>query len=213
AGVRAGLAAPAPARRPARRMALRGAVVGALAAAAAVLVVGRVRGGDDGGEEAGFRAKGGAPAAGDTDRWIGVHLYHEGEGGRMEKVGDRLPRGGVMVSYTNLGPTPYDYLMVFEVNARGDARWYYPAYMSIGTRPQAIAIERGAVDVALPELIEHDDLPGGPVVVCGLFLRRPLAVTQLEAALAASPGLDLTRARLPISDAGQHCMALEREAP
>jgi len=185
-------AAPAPAARMPRRAIWLSAGVAAAAAAAVAAVV--VMAPSRSVEEP--RAKGGA--AGDPDRWVGIGLA-SADG---EPVGDHLPKGELMVKYTNLGPEPYSHLMVFAIDGGGEVRWFYPAYQEAGTNPAAIAIEPGATDRVLPDLVEHDFMRGG-VVVCGLFLRRALTVREVEAALA---GQAVTaRGRLPFPGSGQHC--------
>jgi hypothetical protein len=153
------------------------------------------------------RPKGALPAA-DPDRWVGVELARARAGGAAEAVapGSRLAPGELMVTYTNLGPDPFSYLMVFAVDAAGEVRWLYPAYQSAGTDPTAIPIAVGAAGVALPDLIEHE-FAAGRLAVCGLFLRAPLAVSQVEAALAG--GQPAPGERLPFSGSGQHCFDLE----
>ena len=206
--------------RTVRRWAMGGA--GAVAVAAvAVLALGHDRPDTDGmsataAERAGqdmqgVRSKGpGARAAEDPDRWVGIRLARATAGGAAVPVspGDRIARGELQVSYTNLGPRPYSRLMVFAVDAAGQVRWLYPAYERADTDPEAIAIEPGAADAVLPDRIEHE-FARGRLVVCGLFLRRPLTVRQVEAGLGGrqpEPG-----ARLGFRDAGQHCFDLEAE--
>jgi hypothetical protein len=187
-----------PREVPARR---RGWVLGGMAVAAAALAILFVRGSvaRDG---SGFRVKGSAAA--DPDRWVGIELSR-GDA-RPIAPGQRLSAGELMVRYTNLGPAPFDYLMVFAVDAAGQVAWFYPAYERAGTDPAAIRIERGAA--LLPDLIRHEFAPGR-LTVCGLFLRRPLTVGKVEAALAGrqpAPG-----ERLRFSDAGQHCFDVEAQ--
>ncbi|HKE15076.1 MAG TPA: hypothetical protein VKB80_09440 [Kofleriaceae bacterium] len=193
--VRARMARPPEA--PARR---RGWVVGGMAVAAAAVAILVVRGSGEP-DGSGFRVKGSAAA--DPDRWVGIELSR-GDAQPPIAPGQRLSAGELMVRYTNLGPAPFDYLMVFAVDAAGQVAWFYPAYERAGTDPAAIRIERGAA--RLPDLIEHRFAPGR-LTVCGLFLRRPLTVGKVEAALAGrqpAPG-----ERLPFSDAGQHCFDVE----
>jgi len=189
--IRSGAATPA--REP--RRALWWTAGAATAAAVAVaLVIAPWRSG----EPAEPRAKGGA--ATDPDRWVGVQLRTAGG----EPIAERVPRGELAISYSNLGPRPYSHLMVFAVDAAGEVRWFYPAYEEAGSNPTAIAIEPGVADRMLPDAVEHAFPPGG-VVVCGLFLRRAATVREIEAAIA---GTALTaRSRLPIPDSGQHCIA------
>lgn len=144
------------------------------------------------------RAKGGA--ATDPDRWVGIALANA-DG---EPIGDTMPRGGLMVSYTNLGPEPYSHLMVFALDGSGEIRWLYPAWQDEAANPTAIPIEPGASERVLPDVVEHEFMPGG-VVVYGLFLRRAATVREVEAALAGKAWT--ARNRLPFPDSGQHWIA------
>ena len=101
--------------------------------------------------------------------------------GEAERVSDRLTvRDGLVFSYTNLGPAPFDYLMIFAVDALGKVSWYYPAYEQHGTDPSAVAIENGTSERGLPDRVHHDFAPG-PLTIYGLFARHPLRVSQVEA--------------------------------
>jgi hypothetical protein len=194
----------APARRPPRR-ALRWAAGGGARAAAAVLALVALPSDAPAPE---VRSKG-AAAAGDPDRWVGIQLARPHDGGAQRiEPGARLGAGELQVSYTNLGPQPYSHLMVFAVDVSGRVSWLYPAYEEEGTSPPAIAIERGVAERVLPDLVEHD-FAAGRLAVCGLFLRRPLTVGAVEAALGGqqpAPGY-----RLPFPNSGQHCLDLETE--
>ena len=201
-----------------RRWWTAGGATAALAAAAAIFLVvrpderaaGQVGAGDGTADSevamppGALRPKGGAP---DPDRWVGIQLARaRGDGVDAVTAGARLEPGGLQVSYTNLGPQPYAFLMVFAVDASREVRWLYPAYERAGTDPAAIPIAGGVADIVLPDLIEHE-LARGRLVVCGLFLRRALRVSAIEASLAGrqpEPG-----ERLPAADSGQHCFDVE----
>ncbi len=187
-------AATTPARQPRRAIWWSAGLATAVAAVAVALVIAPWRSHEPGEP----RAKGGA--ASDPDRWVGIALRTGGG----EPIGERIPRGELAITYTNLGPRPYSHLMVFAVDATGEVRWFYPAWQDAAANPTAIAIEAGVADRLLPDAVEHPFPPGG-VVVCGLFLRRAASVREIEAAIA---GTALTaRSRLSIADSGQHCIA------
>jgi len=155
----------------------------------------------------GIRRKG-VKRPGDPDRWVGIELAQARAGATPEVVAAnaRLAPGELSVTYTNLGPEPFSYLMVFAVDAAGEVRWLYPAYEREGTDPAAVAIASGVAHAPLPDLIEHD-FPAGRLLVCGLFLRAPLAVSRVEAALGRRQ--PAAGERLPFPDAGQHCFDVE----
>jgi hypothetical protein len=190
----------APARRPRRALWLASGTA-LLAAAAILLVAAPWRSGGGGSDlDAEPRAKGGAAA--DPDRWVGISLATADR----QPIGDTLPsRGEIMVSYTNLGPEPYSHLMVFALDGSGEVRWFYPAWQDEAANPAAVPIEPGVADRVLPDLVEHTFTQGDGVVVFGLFLRRPLTVREVEAALAGKAFG--ARSRLPFPDSGQHWLA------
>ena len=96
-------------------------------------------------------------------------------------------RDGVLVSYTNLGPQPFDYLMIFAVDADKQVKWLYPAWERESEDPTGIAVRRGVADLELHTLITPS-FAVGPLTVHALFTRRPLGVHQVEAQLALGPG-------------------------
>ncbi len=206
--------AAAQTQKTGRRWAAGGAVA-VIAASAAIALVARP---DPGSEPGGASATGAmqpgalrpkGAAAGDPDRWVGIQLARaRGDATEAVAAGARLEAGELQVSYTNLGPQPYAFLMVFAVDASREVRWLYPAHERAGTDPAAIPIAAGVADLVLPDLIEHD-FARGRLVVCGLFLRQALRVGQIEAALGGrqpEPGQ-----RLPVAESGQHCFDVEVE--
>jgi hypothetical protein len=85
-----------------------------------------------------------------------------------------------LFSYTNLGPHPFDYLMIFATDASAEVRWFYPAWESAADNPQSIAITRGGANVPLGELVQQDAAEG-PLSLYALFTARPLSVKEVEA--------------------------------
>jgi len=131
-----------------------------------------------------FRAKSAASTTEPGQRWAGVVAYEFSGTGDPTRLGQELPAShGLMFSYTNLGPKPFGYLMIFGQDALGQVRWFHPAYERAGTNPASIPIRGGAASVALAELIRHD-LPTGTFTFHALFTQRPLHVVELEALLA-----------------------------
>ncbi|HEY3353148.1 MAG TPA: hypothetical protein VGQ83_07880 [Polyangia bacterium] len=193
AGVRATIAA-APPRRAARRWPAWTAAVALGCAAAAGLIL-WVRGPRLGPEEgSGFRPK--AAAAPVEEPWVALEIYHLPAGGSPGRLGAHLPRGdGLLAAYSNLGRTPYTHLMVFAINAEGAVYWLYPAYTRPGTDPTAVPITGGARQ-QLPDLVHHDLAPG-PLVFYGLFTRRPVRVSEVEAAVGAAVRAKTWNARVP----------------
>jgi hypothetical protein len=135
-----------------------------------------------------FRAKSGGAPAHAPERWAGIQIFRLGAANRPERVADRISRSdGLLFSYTNLGPRPFSYLMIFGVDARGEVSWFHPAYERASEDPGSMPARRGEADVALAEVIHHD-LPPGPLAVHALFTARPLQVREIESLLARRGG-------------------------
>jgi hypothetical protein len=178
ANVQAALAKPEPSSRKRGRL-----WVWTLSAAAALASVGALFLGvlPRAPADSEFRAKSGGIAADGSRRWAGIQIHRVSDTGKPERVSDRLtPRDGLVFSYTNLGPTPFDYLMIFAVDAHGKVYWFYPAYERHGTDPSAVTIEKSTSETRLPDVVNHD-FARGPLSIYGLFARRPLRVSDVEA--------------------------------
>jgi hypothetical protein len=191
----AGRRTPAGRGWPAWRV---GAVAAAacLAGAAGFAIVARPRA--PAGGDAEFRARGGAARAAAGERWAGVQAYHVASAGEPERLGARLPAGdGLLFAYTNLGPRPFAYLMIFAVDAGGAVRWCHPAYERAGQNPTSIPLRAGEARVQLAEVIRHELAPG-PLEIRALFTMRPLSVLEVETWLAGRPAAG---APLPWPDA------------
>ena len=112
-----------------------------VAVACAALVIGTT----NLGRQDEVRTKGAAPA--DAQRWAGIRLYRVAAAEAPRPIdGNVGSRDGVLVSYTNLGPQPFDYLMVFAVDADKQVRWLYPAWERASEDPTAIAVRKGDPD-------------------------------------------------------------------
>jgi anti-sigma factor RsiW len=141
-----------------------------------------------------FRARSVTPSARSadpaTERWTGVRAFQVSSQGKAQRLGARLPaRDGLTFDYANLGPRPFNYLVIFGVDATGEVRWFYPAYERPETNPAAIAIQKGRA--TLPDAVYHD-LPRGPLALHALFTQQPLRVREVEAWVkAARPGAAL----------------------
>lgn len=183
--VRAAAARPPAPVRPRRRRAWL--LSGALAAGVAGLfafgneALRRKAGSDDE-----FRAKS-AASDDDESRWAGVRVHRVRSDGKPEPLTGGLSTGeGLLFTYSNLGPRPYAYLMIFAVSG-ADVYWFHPAYEHPGTNPASIPIEPGRAEVLLPDVVHHDFAPGA-VSVYALFTRAPLTVLDVEAWVRARAG-------------------------
>jgi len=161
-----------------------GPAAGALAAGT-LLAIGATR--FAGGQQPEFRSK---SAAGETKpaRWAGIQVYRVVEGSAPVRLGSSVsPNDALLFSYTNLGPRPFEYLMIFALGANGRIHWFHPAYERLGTNPRSIPIRGNHTEVALNELVRHD-FARGPLSIYALFSRQELRVLDVEAWLAQNRG-------------------------
>jgi len=162
----------APFSRRSRVAALGFALAAALGAVA--FVAQRSGGPDE------FRAKSNASPELEARRWAGVRAYRVVGQNSPEPLGATLSTSdGLVFSYTNLGTHAFRYLMIFGVDASGEVRWFYPAYMSQNENPQSIAIERSRANVALGDVVQQD-FAEGPLTLYALFSDVRLDVRGIE---------------------------------
>ncbi|MEQ9501407.1 MAG: hypothetical protein RIT81_31345 [Deltaproteobacteria bacterium] len=153
------------------------AVAFAVACAAGVFLVPRTPVFDDASE---FTAR--SAGSGDEGKWQGLQVFRREGAGPEQDVRRLAPDDELVFAYSNGGPRPRRYLMVFGVDASGAVRWYHPAWVDPAADPEAVPIRAGA-DVVLPDSIRHD-LPPGKLIIHGLFLDEAAHVRALERRLA-----------------------------
>jgi hypothetical protein len=135
-----------------------------------------------------FRAKSAGKSETAGGRWAGITIFHVTGSQAPKRLGAQLPaEDGLLFSYTNVGPAPFDYLLIFGVDARGEMHWFFPARESEHANPSSMAIEKGKAKVDLAELL-HDQFPAGRLVVHAIFSRRPIWVQEVEVWLKEAPG-------------------------
>jgi hypothetical protein len=149
-----------------------------------------------------FRVKSASPVVHEQDRWVGVQAFRLGEGDRPAPLSGNLGRGEFLLfAYTNQGESPFPYMMILAVDAGKRAHWFYPAYTGEGTDPRSIPIAGNVTGAELFEKIRHDFAPG-PLHIYGLFTRKPLKVSEVEALIKGiEPGQ-----RIPLKDSAQHIL-------
>jgi hypothetical protein len=147
--------------------------------------------------ESEFRAKSANTVANDGQRWAGMQIHRAVTSSNLERLGDQLRADeGLVFSYTNIGPQPFRYLMIFALDASGQVRWFYPTYDREGTNPESIAIDPRS-QVSLGDVIGHD-YAEGTLAIHAVFTRQPLRVSEVEGWLKNKPdGLE----QVPIEDA------------
>lgn len=181
AAVQAALRQPAP--TPTRRSPWLAAAMGTAALATSWLILSFALPHESGVE---FRARS-LDSSSTAERWAGIQAYRLGEGAKPEPLGTQMSASdGLMFAYTNLGPHPFEYLMIFARGSTGQVSWFHPAYEREGTDPASTPIEASRAQALLAEVIRHEYEPG-PLTIYGLFTRRPLQVSAVEAWLAEHP--------------------------
>lgn len=135
-----------------------------------------------------FRAKSGIGASPEGRRWTGVQVYQVTAASEPQRLAGGVSRSdGLLFAYTNLGPEPFEYLMLFAIGTNGEVFWFHPSYEHAGMNPSSIRIEKGRAEVPLKEVIEHDFAPG-PLSIYALFTRQPMRVLEVEAWLEKQRG-------------------------
>jgi hypothetical protein len=182
----------------------------AAAAAAVPLLVFQINrnaeGAGAGDDITGFTSRGADPS---EDQWVSVELFerHEDKGEVIYRpVVERLPRDAALaLAYEDRSETPFPYLMVFAVDEKGSAVWYYPETMGSNDDARSISTAGRRGRVTLPEEVTRPLFPG-PLRFFGIFSKTPLTTeqvrTEVKRRLRAVGSLDhLTR--LEIDGTGQ----------
>jgi hypothetical protein len=178
--------------------ALAGAAIIALAVAG-FLVFGST------GQDDEFRVKADEPPISEQDRWVGIEAFRMRGSGAPVSLGDEVRKSDYLIlTYTNLGVRPYDYLMIFAVDEQGEVYWFHPAYTQKGEDPLSIKIAKGADRVELREQVRHD-YPEGKLWIYGLFTRKPLGVSSVEQMVKNTARGE----RFPVKGSGQHVLTTE----
>lgn len=152
-----------------------------------------------------FRARS-AGTPGEAERWVGLRIYRKSEPGTPEVLRERMrAKDGLLFAYTNVGPRPFAFLMIFAVSMAGDVYWFYPEFRQAEGDPSSIRIQESESDVELPDLV-HQTLTAGRLSFYGLFTRTPLRVSEVERAVQKqrAPGQ-----RLPILGSAQRIVTTE----
>ena len=147
-----------------------------------------------------FRIKSAGSVVHEQDRWVGLQAFRAGEGERPDPLSDSLSRGDFLLfAYTNQGEKPFPYMMILAVDAKSRVHWFYPAYVRGGSDPGSIPIGGNVSSAELFEKIRHEFAPG-PLWLYGLFTRKPLKVSEVEALVRGlKPG-----ERIPLEASAQH---------
>jgi len=158
-----------------------------------------------------FRVKALRDGVPESDRWVAILPYRLLESGRTQRLGEQMAKDeALLLAYTNLGPKPYSYLMVFAVDARGRIHWYHPAYEKADEDPQSTPISKSSTGVELKEAIRHD-LASGTLRLVAVFSHKPWRVSEIERMVGDmwDAGSWWESTRLPITDSGQHFVTTE----
>lgn len=181
--------------KPRRKLPAVSVIIGLLVALAGAVALWISTAGEDE-----FRIKSAGSVVCEQDRWVGLQAFRLGEAERPDPLSDSLGRGDFLLfAYTNQGEKPFPYMMILAVDADNRVHWFYPAYVSGGSDPKSIPIGGNVSGAELFEKIRHDFAPG-PLWIYGLFTRKPLKVSGVEALVKGlKPG-----ERIPLVDSAQH---------
>ncbi len=128
-----------------------------------------------------IRAKSAGAEMDETNRWINIETFHVGQDGQPRPLKRQFSHSdGLLFAYSNVGPRPYSFLMIFAVDQTGNLFWYYPAYEEKGANPQSIPIVKGRTRVQLRQLVRQK-LSEGPLIIFSVFSRQPYPVRKVEA--------------------------------
>lgn len=131
-----------------------------------------------------FRVKSAAPERDTRSRWIAFNAFRLSEKAQPEQVRDSLhPNDGLLFSYTNLGPKPFSYMMIFGMDDHRRVYWYYPAFLDAKDNPTSIPIDRDVSRAGLREVIAHPYAEGS-LTLFALFSDNILSVSDIESAAA-----------------------------
>jgi hypothetical protein len=152
-----------------------------------------------------FRVKSDETLVMEQDRWVGIQAFSVTESSEPSALGDRLSKHDYLVfTYTNLGESPYDYMMIFAVDEEGQVYWFHPAYTQEGEDPSSIKISKGAERVELREKVRHD-YPEGGLWIYGLFTNDPFKVSAIENMVKSTARGE----RIPLKGSAQHILTTE----
>lgn len=154
-----------------------------------------------------FRVKSDQPPATEQDRWAGIQAFSVGAADTPAALEAVHRKSDFLIfTYTNLGESPYDFLMIFAVDGQGRVYWFHPAYTQTGEDPLSIRISKGAERIELKEKVRHD-FPEGRLWIYGLFTRKPMKVSSIEQIMkTTAPG-----ARIPLQGSAQQILVTEVE--
>jgi hypothetical protein len=128
----------------------------------------------------------GAGTAG-PGRLLGLELRLHRAGataGIPARSGDHLaPGDGLSAVVYNRTGGPAE-LCLFAVDAAGAVHWVYPAYARAVDDPISLGVPAQPPVRELPEGVTLEAPAAGPLVVTALFVRRPVRVSEVEAAVA-----------------------------
>lgn len=130
-----------------------------------------------------YRVKSAASASDVRSRWIAFNAFRLSGEAQPEQVTDTLRSDdGLLFSYTNLGPEPFSYILIFGVDANRRVYWYYPAFLDHADNPKSISIAKDVSRAGLREVIAHPYTEGS-LTLFSLFSDKVLSVSDIEAAV------------------------------
>jgi hypothetical protein len=142
-------------------------------------------------------ARGAFPQKAESD--VGIRLFRAVEGGAAVAEGKDLSINDIVTFTYTQANQPGGQFMLFGIQDTGEVRWYYPSY----GETSSIAVNGDKVDEPLKDgiLLRVNHMPGR-LRVTALFSKRPVATSDVEAAVAAmrqNPGQIMNLSPIPLA--------------
>lgn len=145
---------------------------------------------------------------------IRIDVYGRRDTTQLEKRSSVILKNDALAfAYTNHGPSPFQYLMLFGFDEHYTVYWFYPAYEDASEDPHPIPIRQGVGIELREEVLHHYE--GKQLRVFACFLRTPyLTVKQVEREIATLKAAHIPIEQitsLPIVEGGFHSLLFKVE--
>ncbi len=94
---------------------------------------------------------------------------------------------GIAFQYTNhFGRSVY--FMAFAIDAREEVHWFYPAYLLAQEDPGAVVLSGKQRNRLMPDIVQAEGVPDGPMEIVVVLSRRRHTVKQVEKGILSLSG-------------------------
>ena len=93
---------------------------------------------------------------------------------------------GLTFQYTNQSEEPV-YFMAFAIDVQRDIHWFYPAYLTESSDPEAYLLSRNSRDRLMPDIVQAEDVPPGVLTIMVVLSTTKRTVKRVERALSREP--------------------------